>query len=67
MDWLNVIGSVAIGAVVVLAGVAISDIVRLPGAKRSARDNREENSRHAQARQEATRRQEFKRSDGADR
>ncbi|WP_244817767.1 hypothetical protein [Caballeronia sp. Lep1P3] len=67
MDWLNVIGTVAIGAVVVLAGVAVSDIVRLPGAKRSARDNRPENSRHAPAGQEGTRRQAFKRSDGTDR
>jgi len=67
MDWLNVIGTVAIGAVVVLGGVAISDIVRLPGAKRSAREDLGENSRHASATQEATRRQEFKRSDGTDR
>jgi hypothetical protein len=67
MDWLNVIGTVAVGAVVVLAVVAISNIVHLPGGKRSGRDNRPQNSRHTPAGQEATPRQRFERSDGADR
>ncbi|SAK63835.1 hypothetical protein AWB83_02628 [Caballeronia ptereochthonis] len=69
MYWLNVIGTLAVGAVVVLAIVALFDIViRVPRTKRLSSDQSVDDSRHpATNRAEAARRQEFTRSEGTER
>jgi hypothetical protein len=69
MYWLNMIGTVAVGAVVVLAGIALFDImIRIPRTRRVASERSADGSRRpAPNGADATRRREFKRSNGTDR
>jgi hypothetical protein len=69
MSWLNLVGTIAVGAVVVLAFIAMSDIIfRSPRSRRMTNDESANDAGSSAARASGPARvREFKRSNSTDR